>query len=169
MACAAANVATRTINRMTRRNGVRFFFNRLAEMGKDVRDLKGIKICTIGPATKAAIEKRGIPVDIVPEEFISEGVVAALNGQYMEGLRVLIPRAEVARDVIPESLKKLGAAVDMVVAYRTGRSGRDGKEFEQLIEEGKVDVITFTSPSTVNNFVTRMGKDFNLPENIRIA
>jgi len=153
----------------TSANGVRFFFDRLSTRGKDVRDLKGIKICTIGPATKAAIEKRGIPVDIVPEEFISEGVVAALKGQDMQGARVLIPRAEVARDVIPEGLKELGATVDVAVAYRTVSSGRDGKELERLIEEGKVDVITFTSPSTVNNFVTIVGEDFNLPENIRIA
>jgi len=153
----------------TSANGVRFFFDRLSTRGKDVRDLKGIKICTIGPATKAAIEKRGIPVDIVPEEFISEGVVAALKGQDMQGARVLIPRAEVARDVIPEGLKELGATVDVAVAYRTVSSGRDGKELEKLIEEGKVDVITFTSPSTVNNFVTIVGEDFNLPENIRIA
>jgi uroporphyrinogen III methyltransferase/synthase len=153
----------------TSANGVRFFFNRLNEMGKDVRDLKGIKICSIGPATKAAIEKRCIPVDIVPEEFISEGVVAALKGQDMHGARVLLPRAEVARDVIPEGLKKLGATVDVAVAYRTVSSGRDGKELEELIEEGKVDVITFTSPSTVNNFISIMGGNFNLPENIRIA
>jgi uroporphyrinogen III methyltransferase/synthase len=153
----------------TSANGVRFFFNRLTKMGKDVRDLKGIKICTIGPATKAAIEMHGISVDIVPEEFISEGVVAALNGLDMQGARVLIPRAEVARDVIPEGLKKLGATVDVAVAYRTVNSGRDAKELERLIEEGKVDVITFTSPSTVNNFITIMGEDFDLPENIRIA
>jgi uroporphyrinogen III methyltransferase/synthase len=153
----------------TSANGVRFFFDRLCVAGKDVRDLKGIKICTIGPATKAAIEKRGIPVDIVPEEFISEGVVAALKGQDMEGARVLLPRAEVARDVIPESLKKLGARIDVAVAYRTVSSGRDWKELEQLIEEGKVEVITFTSPSTVNNFMTIMGEGLNLPENIRIA
>jgi len=153
----------------TSANGVRFFFNRLTEMGRDVRDLKGVKICTIGPATKASIERRGIPVDVVPEEFISEGVVAALNGQDMEGLRVLIPRAEVARDVIPEGLKKLGAGVDVVDAYRTVNSGRDGKELADLIEEGRVDVITFTSSSTVTNFITIMGDDFTLPDNVRIA
>jgi uroporphyrinogen III methyltransferase/synthase len=153
----------------TSANGVRFFFDRLSTRGKDMRDLKGIKFCTIGPATKAAIEMHGIPVDIVPEEFISEGVVAALKGQDMQGARILLPRAEVARDVIPEGLKKLGATVDVAVAYRTMNSGRDGKELERLIEEGKVDVITFTSPSTVNNFITILGEDFNLPENIRIA
>jgi uroporphyrinogen III methyltransferase/synthase len=153
----------------TSANGVRFFFNRLFEMGKDVRELKGVKICTIGPATKAAIEKRGIPVDIVPEEFLSEGVVDALKGQNMQGARVLLPRAEVARDVIPKGLKKLGATVDVAVAYRTVSSGRDGEELERLIGEGKVDVITFTSPSTVNNFMTIMGGNVTLPENIRIA
>ena len=153
----------------TSANGVRFFFNRLAEMGKDVRDLKGIKICTIGPATQSAIEKRGIAVDIVPEEFISEGVVEAFKGEDMQNARVLLPRAEIARDVIPEGLRKLGARVDVAVSYRTVDSGRDGGELERLIKEGKVDVITFTSPSTVNNFITIMGKNLNLPENIRIA
>jgi uroporphyrinogen III methyltransferase/synthase len=153
----------------TSANGVRFFFNRLSEMGKDVRGLKGIKICTIGPATQSAIEKRGISVNIVPEEFISEGVVEAFKGQDMRNAKVLLPRAEVARDVIPEGLRELGATVDVAVTYRTISSGSDGKELETLIQNEKVDVITFTSPSTVNNFINIMGENLKLPEMVKIA
>ena len=153
----------------TSANGVRFFFNRLRERGRDIRDLKGIRICTIGPATSAALERRGITVDVVPRDFISEGVVEALKGQDMAGAKVLLPRAGEARDVIPAGLKELGADVDVVTVYRTVGSGRDGEELKKMIDDGMVDVISFTSPSTVNNFVDIMGMDYRLPGTIKIA
>ncbi len=95
----------------TSANGVAFFFRRLRERGRDIRDLKGIRIATIGPATASAVEALGIRVDLVPEEFISEGVVKAFAGEDLRGSRVLLPRAEEARDVIPEGLAKMGASV----------------------------------------------------------
>ena len=152
----------------TSANGVRFFVRRLKEVNRDIRHLKGIKICTIGPATAQALDELGLRVDLVPESFISEGVVKAFSGQNTKGSRILIPRAEQARDVIPEGLAALGARVDVVTAYRTVGSGKRSEELTALIDDGKVDVITFTSPSTVNHFVDIMGTK-SLPEQIKIA
>jgi len=155
----------------TSANGVDFFFKRLRERKRDIWDLKGIRICAIGPATGARIERLGIRVDLVPETFISEGIVEAFAGLDVRGQRFLLPRAEKARDVIPQGLAKLGASVEVVTAYRTVNSGRKKDELEELINQGKVDVVTFTSPSTVTNFLEIMGRggDFVLPPKIKIA
>ena len=153
----------------TSANGVSHFFRRLRELGKDIRDLKGIRICAIGPATGGAVEDRGIRVDLVPESFISEGVIEAFREENVKGSRILLPRAEAARDVIPGGLAKLGATVDVTTVYRTVSSGRKKSELEEWIKKGKVDVITFTSSSTVTNFIKIMGRDFSLPSQVRIA
>jgi uroporphyrinogen III methyltransferase/synthase len=153
----------------TSANGVVFFFRRLRERGRDIRDLKGIRIATIGPATASTVEALGIRVDLVPEEFISEGVVKAFAGEDLRGSRVLIPRAQEARDVIPEGLAGMGAACDIATTYRTVRSDCSASELLPFFDEGKVDVITFTSPSTVANFLRIMGPDFHLPAKVRIA
>lgn len=153
----------------TSANGVRFFFERMAALGGDIRNLKGVRICTIGPATQHAVEARGIRVDVVPGKYISEGIVEALSKENMKGAKVLVPRAEIARDVIPAGLVKQGAAVDVVPAYRTVNSGRRAAELLRYMDDGRVDVITFTSPSTVKNFMEIMGDDFVLPEHVKIA
>jgi uroporphyrinogen-III synthase len=108
-------------------------------------------------------------VDLVPEEFISEGVVKAFAGLDIRGSRILLPRAEMARDVIPEGLVDMGSTVDVVEAYRTVRSDRNASELMPFFEEGKVDVITLTSPSTVTHFLGIMGPKFHLPPKVRIA
>lgn len=153
----------------TSANGVAFFFKRLRELGKDIRELKGVRIATIGPATASAVEALGINVDLVPEEFISEGVVRAFAGEKLDGCRVLLPRAKEARDVIPKGLAKMGAIVDVAAAYRTIKADSDPSELLKLFKNGEVDVITFTSPSTVVNFLKIMGDDFKLPSKVRIA
>ncbi len=153
----------------TSANGVRFFFQRLQEQGRDIRALKNIRISTIGPATAVILEKMGVKVDLVPKEYISEGVVKAFQGQDIRGARILLPRAEMARDVIPAGLEKMGARVDVVTVYRTISSGRRPEELDSLIKEGKVDVITFTSPSTVTCFQEIMGRDYVLPPRVKIA
>jgi uroporphyrinogen III methyltransferase/synthase len=152
----------------TSANGVKYFFRRLRESGRDVRDLKGIRVCTIGPATAAAVEGMGIRVDIVPDEYISEGVVKAFQSVDLKGKRVLLPRAQEARDIIPEGLSKLGASVDVITVYRTVRSKSKGETLLAHLDAGTVDVITFTSPSTVVNFKEIMGAA-SLPESLRIA
>jgi uroporphyrinogen III methyltransferase/synthase len=153
----------------TSANGVASFFRRLRGRGRDIRDLKGIRIATIGPATAAAVEARGLRVDLVPAAFISEGVVAALESEELKGCRVLLPRAEEARDVIPEGVAKLGASCDVVAAYRTVRSDRKAEALTPLFVAGKIDCVTLTSPSTVTHFLGIMGPDFRLPAGVRIA
>ena len=153
----------------TSANGVAFFFRRLRERGGDIRDLKGIRIATIGPATAAAVEALGIHVDLVPKEYISEGVVRAFAGEDLKGGRVLLPRAAEARDVIPEGLAKMGAEVDVVTVYQTVRTDRDAAELAPLLAAGKIAVVTFTSPSTVTHFLGIMGPGFQLPPGVRIA
>jgi uroporphyrinogen III methyltransferase/synthase len=153
----------------TSANGVHFFFERLRQKGKDIRDLKGIKICCIGPATARQIEEKDIKVDLVPEEFIAEGILQSFSALDLQGKNILIPRAAKARDILPEGLRKMGATVDVVTAYQTVNSGRKKEELTELLEAGAVDIITFTSSSTVTNFAEIMGKDFVLPPQVRVA
>lgn len=153
----------------TSANGVRFFFDRLKTRRRDIRDLRGIRICTIGPASASVMEGYGLTVDIIPGDYISEGVVDAFREHDMDGKRVLLPRAETARDVIPEGLAEMGARVDVVTAYRTVTSKEDPAELFDLIDQNKVDVITFTSPSTVRGFVEIVGRKRKLPPSVRIA
>jgi len=153
----------------TSANSVKIFFERLRNLNMDVRDLKGVHIATIGPATASAIEKRGIRVDLVPEEFISEGVVGAFAELDIKGARILLPRAETARDVIPRGLAQKGAIVDVIPVYRTVGSGREGTDFIRMIQGKKVDVITFTSPSTVKNFIDIIGGVSEIPPTAHIA
>ncbi|MEE9910266.1 MAG: uroporphyrinogen-III C-methyltransferase [Deltaproteobacteria bacterium] len=153
----------------TSANGVHFFFQRLREKGGDVRDLKGVKICCIGPATAKQVLDRGVRVDLVPGEFIAEGILKLFAEMDLSGKKILIPRAAKARDILPESLRKQGARVDVVTAYQTVNSGRKKEELAKRIEAGEVDVITFTSSSTVTHFVDIMGGDYKLPPDVKIA
>jgi uroporphyrinogen III methyltransferase/synthase len=153
----------------TSANGVAFFFERLFAKNKDIRDLKGVKICCIGPATAQQVESKGIRVDLVPEKFISEGILKSFSGINLRGKKILIARAAKARDVLPAGLKKSGARVDVVTAYETVNSGKKKNELETLFKENQVDVITFTSSSTVNNFVKIMGRNFSLPKSVKVA
>jgi len=153
----------------TSANGVRSFVQRFCDLRGDIRDLKGIRICTIGPATRACVEGYHIPVELVPGEYLSEGVVEAFRDLDMAGKKVLLPRAEIAGDVIPEGLSAMGARVDVAVAYRTVSPGGDGTEIRELMESGAVDVLTFTSPSTVHNFIDIVGDRQAVPEHVRVA
>ncbi len=153
----------------TSANGVQNFFNRLLVLNKDIRELKGIKICCIGPATAKQVINRGIKVDLVPEKFIAEGILKSFEKINLQEQKILLPRAAEARDILPEGLKKTGAAVDVVAVYETVNSGRKKEELEKLIEANEIDVITFTSASTVTNFLKIMGKDFRFPPQIKIA
>jgi len=135
-------------------NGVGSFFRRLLEHKKDMRDLGGIKIGAIGPRTAEAIRERGILPDLVPEEFRAEAIVDALKDEAVEGKEILIPRAAEARDVLSIELKKMGARVEVVEAYRTSRPRHPTEEIVELLRRGQIDVVTFTSSSTVTNFLS---------------
>ena len=143
----------------TSANGVKFFFERLWFLGKDARSLKGIKVAAIGSKTGEALEEKGIRPDIVPDEFRAEAVVEAFRNENVHGLRILVPRAAQAREVLPAELRKMGASVDVVEAYRTVKAEGDRALIRDLLEKGQIQMVTFTSSSTVHNFVDAFEED----------
>jgi uroporphyrinogen III methyltransferase / synthase len=133
-------------------NGVDFFFNRLFEKSKDVRDLHHIRTAVIGPATAKRLFDFGLKSDIVPESSRAESMVRAFAKKDIHGKKVLLPRAKEARPVLPVELAKMGAVVDDVEAYVT-KAVKDGAGVVlEGIKERTIDMITFTSSSTVKNF-----------------
>jgi uroporphyrinogen III methyltransferase/synthase len=135
-------------------NGVENFFARLWERGRDIRSLYGISVAAIGPETARAVEGRGIRVDFVPKSYRAEDLAEGFPEDVIRGKKVLIPRAMEAREILPETLEARGAQVTVVPAYRTVMPSSDSsKEIAQKIKNGEVDCITFTSSSTVRNFV----------------
>ncbi len=140
-------------------NGVRFFFERLEAGEKDARDLSGARVGAIGPATADALRRRGIRPDLVPPEYRAESIVEALGREALDGVRVLLPRAEKAREILPRELGRRGAMVDVVPAYRTVRPDHDTTRVRAMLERGEIDLITFTSSSTVTNFSDMFAED----------
>lgn len=140
-------------------NGVDSFFRRLRQAGRDTRALGGLRVAAIGAPTAARLDEYGVAADIVPLEFRAEGVVAALAGRVGAGMKVLIPRAAVARDVLPEELAKTGAKVDVVEAYRTIAADTDSAGLAAKLADGEIDLITFTSSSTVTNLLAILGPE----------
>ncbi|MEE4351411.1 MAG: uroporphyrinogen-III C-methyltransferase [Desulfatiglans sp.] len=143
----------------TSANGVRYFLERLYMCGRDVRDLQGRRIGAIGPKTAQAWSDLGIRPDLVPSEYRAEAVVAALEQYGVKGTKVLLPRATVARDILPEELRKMGASVDVIPAYRTRKPDHDTERVRGMFARGEIDMVTFTSSSTVTNFVDMFGPD----------
>ncbi|MBI5598415.1 MAG: uroporphyrinogen-III C-methyltransferase [Deltaproteobacteria bacterium] len=143
----------------TSANGVKYFFERLYSLGRDVRELKGVNICAIGPATAGAIKERGINVDLTPGRYRAEAIVKALGKNGIQGKRFLLPRAEKAREVLPGEIKRLGGRIDVVPVYRTIRPVKEARGLKKLVASGGVDIITFTSSSTVENFAGLFKKD----------
>lgn len=155
---ALKNLATYDWLILTSVNGVDAMWERLSHLRLTKRSLKHLKIAAIGPATRKAITKRGVKVDVVPEEYVAESVVKSLRKQ-VRGKRLLLVRAKVARDVIPRELRKAGAQVDVVEAYETviPKSSRTRLRASLSSQNGRPNVITFTSSSTVKNFVELLG------------
>lgn len=143
---------------LTSVNGVEALESRLKHLKISPQALVHLKIAAIGPSTRAAVEKLGLKVHIVPKQYVAESVVESLRGK-VEGKRVLLARAKVARDVIPTQLRKVGAKVDVVEAYETVVPKSSQKNIRALMSNPKLrpDVITFTSSSTVRNFVQLLG------------
>ncbi len=133
-------------------NGVRIFWKELRACGLDSRRLGGCSVAAIGPATAEALQKNGITPDFVPRRYVAEEVVQGLREQGVTGARILIPRAEQAREVLPEALQAAGAEVDVLPIYTTQPAEASGTEILERIAEGRVQFITFTSSSTVSNF-----------------
>jgi uroporphyrinogen III methyltransferase/synthase len=143
-------------------NAVEAYMNAvLAE--RDLRSLKGPRLCTVGTGTADRLARYGIRTDVIPDEFRAEAVLGAIAGvSPLDGLRVLLPRSDIGREVIVEQLRAAGAMVTDVVAYRTvlEDTHRDGDpDVYGMFLEGRIDVVTFTSPSAVRNFVKIYGAD----------
>ena len=147
----------------TSANGVAFFVRR-------ARELPGIRppdrlprVCAIGPGTAAAAAAAGFPPDLVPEEFVAEGVFEALvrrcgGAPGLRGKRILLPRAEHAREFLPEALARAGARVDVVPCYRTERGAVPAAILDR-VREKRPDLLVFTSASTIRNMIETLGQD----------
>jgi uroporphyrinogen III methyltransferase/synthase len=141
-------------------NGVEAFLKRLQHHGLDLRALpRDAKVAAIGPATAERIERAGLRVDVVPEEYRAEALIEALGTQPLAGERVLIPRAKVAREVLPEKLREAGAEVVVPPAYESVPSSGGKEEVSLRLQSGEIDCVTFTASSTVENFVGAFGAE----------
>jgi len=172
----------------TSRNGVKYFFRRFFEKDRDIRDLKGIRICAIGTKTAGEVKKYGLKVDIVPGEFHAEGLIDTFEklgikrvtegniesrlrpAAPLGGLKFLFPRAEKAREIFPEKVRALGGEMDVPVAYRTIKPESHGKRLRRFLKEGRITIATFTSAATFDNFREIVGRDAEeLLRNVTIA
>jgi uroporphyrinogen III methyltransferase/synthase len=133
-------------------NGVIYFFEQLFAMGKDVRALGRIHTAAIGPATAGRLLEYGLTSDIVPETYRAESVVEAFGKVKLKGKKILLPRAADARPILPKELKKMGATVDEIPAYETVKAVGNTDDLVQNLKNNHIDLITFTSSSTVKNF-----------------
>ncbi|MFW5874733.1 MAG: uroporphyrinogen-III C-methyltransferase [bacterium] len=134
-------------------NGADMFFQRLRANKLDTRALGGIKTAAIGPATADKMRENGLNADIVPESYRAESVAEAFESLDMSGRKVLLPRAEGARPVLPEELSKMGAHVDEIISYRAVQAEAGKAELLENLRAGTIDMVTFTSSSTVRNFM----------------
>jgi uroporphyrinogen III methyltransferase/synthase len=147
--------------------GVQAFFTRFEAHEGQLIDLQRLKVCAIGPATANALRARGLNVDVMPSEYRAEAVVESLCTLPIAGKRLLLPRAALARDVLPRALDACGAHVDVVETYRTVLPSESlAPDMRRPIVQGAIDIVTFTSSSTVTNFVTLLG-EADLPELLR--
>lgn len=138
----------------TSANGVEAFFNIFFKLYDDAREIGGARIAAIGPATAQRVKDFHLHVDLQPQEFVAEDVVQEFKGQgSIENLKILLVRAQKARDVLPKELSALGAIVDEAFAYRTVPETRDTRGARRQLAESGADLITFTSSSTVENFL----------------
>ena len=143
-------------------NGVKYFVERLPLCGKSVADLRHLQIATIGPETARAVTDLSLHVHAVPEEYRAEALVTVLG--HVQGQCILLPRAAEAREVLPKDLRLLGARVDEIPVYETRRpQPLETGTLRELLVAGKVDMVTFTSSSTVRNFMAIFAAE-NLPQ-----
>lgn len=156
----------------TSANGVKYFLKRFFELEKDIRELKGIKICGIGEKTAEEIRKYGIKVDFIPEEFRAEGLIDSFLRkakspkfkvqspiEFLKGMRFLLPRAEVARELFPEKVRELGGEIDVPVTYRAVKPELHGRRLKRFLKEGRITIATFASAATFKNFIEIIGSD----------
>jgi uroporphyrinogen III methyltransferase/synthase len=142
-------------------NGAGAFMDRLLQGPRDVRALAGARLCAVGPGTASRLTRFGLKVDLIPDDHSADGVVTALKAAgSIKGKRVLFPKADIARDVLPEELRSAGAEVTEVIAYRTVTAESDAHLgiYRQLLDR-RIDAVTFSSASAVRSFVSIYGAD----------
>ena len=133
-------------------NGVQFFIQRLKKKGVDISALASKRICAIGPRTQKELEKMGLTITFMPTEYRAEAVAEGLTRMGIQGKSILLPRAREARRILPEALREAGARVDEVEVYRAVRPTTGKESLEAILKKG-IDVVVFTSSSTVRNFM----------------
>jgi uroporphyrinogen III methyltransferase/synthase len=147
---------------LTSANAADYFMRRLLKVS-DIRELKGVRICTIGSSTADRVQRYGIRVDLVPEEYHAEALMEALRaGGDVSGRRFLLPKADIARELLADELRASGADVTEVVAYRTlmASAERDtDQDIYRMLLDHQIDAVTFTSPSSVRHFATMLGEE----------
>jgi uroporphyrinogen III methyltransferase/synthase len=143
-------------------NGVKHFFDRLRRQGLDSRAFGGCRLAAIGPATADELRRRGLEPDFVPRRYVAEEVVQGIINHGGFGERILIPRAETAREVLPQELEQAGYDVRVLPVYRTDLAHNDTQELLDAMDRGEVHYVSFTSSSTVHNFFKLFG-----PEQLR--
>jgi uroporphyrinogen III methyltransferase/synthase len=153
----------------TSANGVRYFWDRLEAAGHNARWFAGSRVAAIGPETARLLTSHGVRPDLVPEEFVAEALIACLaDAGSLDGQRVLLPRADIAREALITGLRAEGALVDQVVAYRTTSATPPPGLIDRL-RSGGIDVVTFTSSSTVRGLLEILGAQADALESAVIA
>lgn len=140
-------------------NAVALFFKELQAQNRDIRSLANLQICAIGPATAASLQKLGLLVELIPDEYQAEGLVEKMKDLIKPGQQVLLPRARGAREVLPVRLREMGAVVEECFLYEAVVPSTFSQEKWQAIRPDDLDYITFTSSSTVSNFVQMIGRE----------
>jgi uroporphyrinogen III methyltransferase/synthase len=150
-------------------NAIAIFMRLLRERGLDARAFGRAQVAAIGPGSAAALERAGLSPDLVPAEYVAEGLLEAFDGRVLSGARVLLPRAESARDTLIEGLEAKGARVDELKLYRAAVPRDPDVDGLRRLREGEIDVVTFASSSAVRNLVEMLGGDLEPLRRVRIA
>lgn len=152
-------------------NGVNQFINRLLATGRDIRSLKGPKIAAIGSKTSEALEKLALKVRYMPERYVAESFIEECVGLIKPGEKILLPRGDLARKMIPKALREMGCFVDEIIVYRTVKEQKSNQKLIKTLRNKEIDLITFTSSSTVQNFMELIpsGEKAELLEGVIIA
>ena len=143
----------------TSANGVAHFWARFRKLKQETRLLQRARIAAIGPKTARALAEVGMKADLVPREYRAEAILQELKPEDIRGKRILLPRAAEARDILPVTLRQWGAVVDEIAAYRTVAVKGDSADLRAGLLDRKIDMVTFTSSSTVNHFVALFPAD----------
>lgn len=154
---------------LTSVNAVQVFWGRLCALNLDARWLAGIRIGAIGPATAGALEARGLRPDYLPDIYTGQGFLVGLGSQDITGSRVLLPRADIAGSELADGITGLGGEVHQITAYRTAAPNAVVQQGKQMLLRGEIDVITFTSASTVNNLLSMLGGEWEVVKRAKLA